>query len=68
VSTTDPSQWIKASASDGGGNCVEMRRTDMTIEVRDTKVRGEGPSLALSPIQFAAWLDGAKSGELDTFI
>ena len=67
MSTDTP--WIKASASGGsGGNCVELRRYAGAVEVRDTKAHGQGPSLELTPAQFAAWLDGAKNGELDAFI
>jgi hypothetical protein len=62
----DPSRWIKASASNGGSNCVEMRQHDVTVEVRDTKDRGHGPTLSFSPTAFGAWIEAAKKGELDT--
>ena len=66
MSTTDSNTgWIKASASDGGNNCVEMRRLDGAVEVRDSKQRGSGPILGFTKAEFAAWLDGAKSGEFD---
>jgi Domain of unknown function (DUF397) len=56
--------WIKASASDQNGSCVEQRRHDGLIEVRDTK-DADGPVLRFTHAEFAAWLDGAKSGEFD---
>jgi hypothetical protein len=56
--------WIKASASTGGTQCVEMRRADGAIEVRDSK-NPDGPTLAYTAAEFAAWLDGAKKGEFD---
>ncbi|WP_308257845.1 DUF397 domain-containing protein [Pseudonocardia lacus] len=56
--------WIKASASDDQGSCVELRRHDEAIEVRDTKDRG-GPVLRFTRAEFAAWLDGARGGEFD---
>lgn len=61
------SEWIKASASGDQGDCVEQRRHDDTIEVRDTKDR-TGPVLAFTPAEFAAWLDGAKRGEFDHLV
>jgi hypothetical protein len=56
--------WIKAQASGGGNQCVEMRRTEESVEVRDSK-HPEGPTLRFAPDDFAAWLDGAKKGEFD---
>ncbi len=63
--SNDPTHWVKASRSNGGGECVELRRHDAAVEVRDTKAHGLGPSLRMNPSAFAAWLDAAKSGELD---
>ncbi|WP_308257354.1 DUF397 domain-containing protein [Pseudonocardia lacus] len=56
--------WIKASMSDTGTSCVEQRRHEGMIEVRDTKDRG-GPVLRFRPDEFVASLDGAKRGEFD---
>jgi hypothetical protein len=57
--------WIKASASDGDSpQCVELRRHDGMIEVRDSK-DPHGPVLRFRADEFAAWLDGARSGEFD---
>ena len=61
---TEPTPWIKASASASGGECVEMRRHSDVIEVRDSKDRG-GPVLRFTPAEFAAWLDGVRKGEFD---
>ncbi len=63
--SSDPTPWIKASASGGNGECVEMRRHGQTVEVRDTKDRGAGPTLGLSAHKFATWIEAAKSGDLD---
>ena len=46
-----------ATASSSAGN-------DGDVEVRDTKDRA-GPVLRFPHDEFAAWLDGAKSGEFD---
>jgi hypothetical protein len=56
--------WIKAQASGGSGECVELRRSGDTIEVRDSK-HPSGPVLRFTPGEWAAWLDGAKKGEFD---
>lgn len=58
--------WVKAQASNGGGgNCVELRRHDGMIEIRDTKDRGAGPILQFTAAEFAAFLDGTTHGEFD---
>ena len=62
---SDTTPWIKASASTEGSNCVEQRRHDGMVEVRDTKDHGTGPVLRFTPAEFAAWLDGAGRGEFD---
>lgn len=61
---SDTTAWIKARMSDTGTSCVEQRRHDGMIEVRDTKDRS-GPVLGFTKAEFAAWLDGAKRGEFD---
>jgi hypothetical protein len=66
--STNVTQWIKASASGGSGQCVEMRRHDQAVEVRDTKAHGQGPTLRIAPSAFASWIDAAKNGELDHLI
>lgn len=60
-----PTPWIKAQASGGGSQCVEMRRNGRMVEVRDTKARGNGPTLCFEPSGFSAWINAAKGGELD---
>ncbi len=66
--TKDPTQWIKASASGGNGDCVEMRRQQGVVEVRDTKQHGTGPTLRFSTSEFAAWVQGARHGEFDGLV
>lgn len=62
---SDPTPWIKATRSGGTGSCVEMRRRDGGVEVRDSKAGESGPVLRFTPTTFSAWLDGARSGEFD---
>jgi hypothetical protein len=57
-------QWIKATRSGQQSACVEMRRTDGGVEVRDSK-HPDGPTLKYTKAEFTAWLDGAKKGEFD---
>ena len=56
--------WIKASASGDGGNCVQLRRRGDVVEVRDSK-DPDGPVLRFTPSELAAWLDGARHHEFD---
>jgi hypothetical protein len=67
VSNNDETPWIKAAASQGQGQCVEMRRRGGMIEVRDSK-DPEGSVLRYTSAEWAAWLDGAKKGEFDELI
>jgi hypothetical protein len=64
MSTTEPTPWIKARASDPNGSCVQLRRNGDAIEVRDSK-DPEGPILQFTRAEMAAWIDGAKAAEFD---
>jgi len=64
VTDTTDTSWIKASASSGAGQCVEMRRHNGAVDVRDSK-HPDGPELCFTQAEFSAWLDGAKRGEFD---
>ncbi len=56
--------WIKATASNPGGNCVQMRSRAGRPEVRDSK-NPAGAVLRLSRDGAEAWLDAARKGEFD---
>lgn len=45
----DPDGWRKATYSNGQGNCTEVGQASGTVLVRDTKDRGTGPVLRVSP-------------------
>ena len=60
--------WQKATASDTGSNCIEVRRHAGMVEVRDTKDSGAGPTLRFTSAEFAAWLDGATKGEFSHLV
>lgn len=57
-------QWHKSSASNGGGNCVEVMETeDGVFLVRDTKDKGNGPTLHFTRGEWDAFLRGMELGE-----
>lgn len=58
-------EWKKSSKSGGnGGECVEVRRRDEAIQVRDSK-DPTGPILRFTGKDWAAFIGGAKDGEFD---
>ena len=65
--SNETTPWIKASTSGGNGNCVEQRRQDRWVEVRDSKDRN-GPVLRFTRAEFATWLSGARGGEFDRLL
>jgi hypothetical protein len=59
--------WRKSTAS-GDGACVEVAPLpDGGVAVRDSKDPG-GPVLRYTPLEFAAFLQGARAGEFDDLI
>lgn len=66
-STNDTTPWRTATATGDGQNCVEVRRHDGMIEVRDTKDRTLAAHRYTSG-EWAAFLDGARKGEFDDLI
>jgi len=58
-------EWKKSSKSGGnGGECVEVRRHDETIQVRDSK-DPTGPILQFTAAEWMAFVGGARDGEFD---
>jgi len=55
--------WVKATASSAINACVEMALDQGAILVRHSG--DSGPILRFTPLEFAAWLHGAKAGEFD---
>jgi hypothetical protein len=56
--------WVKATASNQGGECVELRRRADAVEIRDSK-NPRGPVLRFGPSGLATWLAAARSTGLD---
>jgi hypothetical protein len=61
--------WLKAQRSTSNGQCVEIAATadGKRIAMRDSK-DPDGPILVYTPIEFSAFLDGARNGEFDGLI
>jgi hypothetical protein len=59
--------WSKAQISNINGACVEIASTPGKIAIRDSKDPG-GPLLVYTPIEFRAFLDGARNGEFDSLL
>jgi hypothetical protein len=60
--------WMKSSRSAGnGGNCVEARRHDGVIEVRNSKAPEAG-TVRFTTAEWDAFLGGAKLGEFDVLL
>lgn len=57
--------WRKSSRSGGGGECVEVAGlADGSRAVRDSK-NPTGPTLLLTPAQWAAFTAGLRADEFD---
>ncbi|MFJ8470349.1 DUF397 domain-containing protein [Kitasatospora sp. NPDC094011] len=56
-------EWQKSSFSGSGSECVELRRADTSVELRESD---EGDTiLRTTPTTLAALLRGLKAGEFD---
>ena len=60
--------WIMSSRSTGnGGSCVQARRYDGLVEVRNSKSPGAG-TVRFTAEEWDSFLDGAKKGEFDQLL
>jgi Domain of unknown function (DUF397) len=50
----------------GGANCVQVKSQDGMIIVGNSRF-ADGPFLSYTQDEWAAFLDGAKKGEFDSF-
>ena len=57
-------KWRKSTRSGSNGQCVEVRRVDDTVQVRDSKDQA-GLVLTFTLAEWAAFTDGTKSSEFD---
>ena len=51
--------WRKSSASGGGGECVEIAKSELSVLVRDTRDRS-GVMLEFSPAQWRGFVRRVK--------
>lgn len=56
--------WNKSTFS-SSTDCVEARIDGDRIEVRDTKAKGQGPSLSFTHSEWDAFIKGAKADEFN---
>jgi Domain of unknown function (DUF397) len=61
--------WLKAQYSTANGQCIEIASTTNKdkVAIRDSK-DPDGPILVYTPIEFSAFLDGARNGEFDGLV
>jgi hypothetical protein len=57
-------RWVKASASDGLNDCVELAEVGESVAMRNSR-DPEGPALIFTRSELAAFVDGASKGEFD---
>jgi Domain of unknown function (DUF397). len=58
-------EWKKSSKSGGNnGECVEIRRHDDAIQIRDSK-DPSGAVLTFTTVEWRTFIAGAKAGEFD---
>jgi hypothetical protein len=65
----DSLAWLKAQQSSNNGACIEIASTNdrNKVAIRDSK-DPDGPILVYTPLEFSAFLDGARNGEFDRLI
>jgi hypothetical protein len=56
--------WVKSSRSGSQGNCVEVRRSDDDIQVRDSK-DPDGPVLTFTHAEWDVFIISTRAGGFD---
>lgn len=59
-------EWIKASASYGHGDCLELCRRGENVQLRDSKHPNEVRDITVEML--ADLMDGVKRGEFDRLL
>ncbi|MBY8884798.1 DUF397 domain-containing protein [Streptomyces sp. PTM05] len=58
-------RWVKASASDGRDDCVELADLGENVAMRNSR-DPLGPALIFTRSELAAFVAGSKDGEFDS--
>lgn len=61
--TSDTTPWRKATASTGGGGCLEFRQYNGMVEFRDSKQGKDGPVLRFTGHEMRCFLVGRAGDE-----
>ncbi|WP_217199899.1 DUF397 domain-containing protein [Streptomyces buecherae] len=65
ASTITGAAWLKARASVGAGECIEVAGlSEGGVAMRNSR-HPEGPALIFTKAELRAFLDGAKGSEFD---
>jgi hypothetical protein len=60
-------KWVKSARSNPSGNCIEVAQLpDGAVAVRNSR-HPDGPALVYTQAEMAAFVDGAKDGDFDSF-
>jgi hypothetical protein len=60
-------EWIKSARSNQSGNCVEVAQLPGGgVAVRNSRYP-DGPALVYTQAEMAAFVEGAKDGDFDSF-
>lgn len=57
-------RWIKSSASNPNGECVEIARVGDEFAMRNSR-DPQGPALVYTRAEIAAFVEGARRGDFD---
>ena len=62
--TSNPTPWIKAEASNGSNGCVRLRRNGNAVEMSDSK-NPDGPVLSFTGHEATTFMDAVRKGEFN---
>ncbi|MYQ73977.1 DUF397 domain-containing protein [Streptomyces sp. SID4934] len=65
--TLDGTCWVKATASDGRDECVELAQAGENVAMRNSR-DPEGPALVFTKAEMVAFFDGVSKGEFSVMI